>query len=536
MSLHLRTIVTGLFAVMLTILTILLGTIFTNQAGEEVRTEVGESLTGHAVQMEDKLSLFMSNRYQEVQLVSGLRSFKEQNIIREKQLIDELKTKFPSFSWIGITDTEGTVIAASDDILLGESIAERPVFLEATKESFIGDVHDAILLSKLLPNPSGEPLQFVDISVPIKDETGKFIGVFATHLSWEWAKEMEQNLLKATNSKDETEVLIVSNRDRTVLLGPEGLVGQQIEKDLLDQLASSTEPNEVVEWNNKRYVTGYAMEDGYGDYEGLGWHVIVRQPEEIAYNGVNNLERFMWVISIISIIGFALIGWAIADQIAKPLRTITVAAKEIGRGSQREMPVVQGIRDVEDLSLSIRNMVQTITTTQSRLIHMESLAHQDTLTSLPNRIALYEKMEESIAGSKEPWIILFMDLDGFKAINDVYGHKAGDQVLITVANRLKHFAKENQFVSRLGGDEFVFLMKVESEHIQAHGQACMNEIIALIQKPIALNDQSVSIGCSIGAAVYPTDSDHPIEAMHLADEALYASKEKGKGIGTFYSK
>lgn len=536
MSLHLRTIVTGLFAIMLTILTILLGIIFTKQAGEEVRTEVGESLTGHAVQMEDKLSLFMSNRYNEVQLVSGLRSFKEQNITREKELIEELKTKFPSFSWVGITDAKGTVVVASDDILLGESIAERPVFLEALSEPFIGDVHDAILLSKLLPNPSGEPLQFVDISVPIKDETGQFIGVFATHLSWEWAKEMEQNLLKATNSKDQTEVLIVSNRDRTVLLGPDDLVGKSLGKSLLDQISSSTEPNEVVEWNGKKYVTGYAMENGYGDYEGLGWHVIVRQPEKIAYSGVNNLERFMWIISIISIVVFALIGWAIANQIAKPLRKITVAAKEIGQGMQREMPVVQGIRDVEDLSLSIRNMVQTITTTQSQLIQMESLAHQDTLTSLPNRIALYEKMEATVAGTDETWLILFMDLDGFKAINDVYGHKAGDHVLIVVANRLKRFANENQFVARLGGDEFVFLTRIHEDELETVGQACMDEIIEQIKSPISLHEQSVTVGCSIGAAVYPIDSNHPIEAMHLADEALYASKQRGKSVGTFYKK
>jgi sensor histidine kinase regulating citrate/malate metabolism len=72
MSIHLRTIVTGLFAIMLTILTILLGAIFTNQAGEEVRSEVGESLEGQAFQLADKLGLFMSNRYNEVQLVSGL--------------------------------------------------------------------------------------------------------------------------------------------------------------------------------------------------------------------------------------------------------------------------------------------------------------------------------------------------------------------------------------------------------------------------------------------------------------------------------
>lgn len=521
---------------MLTILTILLGTIFMNKASEEVRIEVSHSLTGHAIQMSSKLDLFMSNRYSEVQLVSGLPSFQNQNSVEKKKRIQELKTKFPSFSWIGITNAEGTVIVASEDILLGESIAERPVFMEARNAPFIGDVHDAVLLSKLLPNPSGEPLQFVDISVPLTNEIGEFMGVFATHLSWEWAEEVEQTVLEATQERDKTEVLIVSNRDRTVLLGPDDLVGQSIDKELFDTITKSSENNKVVDWSGEKFVTGYAMGDGYGDYKGLDWHVIVRQPEAVAYIGVSNLVQFMWIIGGISILLFALIGWVVANQISRPLRTITIAAKEIGRGTKREMPVVRGIRDVEDLSISIRNMVDTITTAQSQLIHMEFLAHQDTLTSLPNRIALYEKMEAIIMGTKDTWLILFMDLDGFKAINDRLGHKSGDQVLIVVANRLKHFAKEHQFVARLGGDEFVFLTPVNSEQIKTSGQTCMDEIIEIIQIPIAVDDQTVTVGCSIGAAVYPNDSDHPIAVMHLADEALYASKQKGKSMGTFYKK
>lgn len=201
--------------------------------------------------MSDKLDLFMSNRFGEVQLVSGLPALQEQNLIEENKRILELKIQFPSFSWIGLTDADGTVIDSSDDILLGESIEERPVFLEARNAQFIGDVHDAVLLSKLLPNPSGEPLQFVDISVPLTNEEGQFIGVFATHLSWEWAEEVEQTLLKATKGQPKTEVLSVSNRDRTVLLGPDDLVGQSLDKELFDTITAPIENNEVVEWSGQ---------------------------------------------------------------------------------------------------------------------------------------------------------------------------------------------------------------------------------------------------------------------------------------------
>jgi hypothetical protein len=79
-------------------------------------------------------------------------------------------------------------------LLVGKSILERPIYQEAVEHPFIGDVHDAILLAKLLPNPSNEPLQFVDISVPIMNSQGEFKGVIASHLSWAWANEIKEFL------------------------------------------------------------------------------------------------------------------------------------------------------------------------------------------------------------------------------------------------------------------------------------------------------------------------------------------------------
>lgn len=536
-SVNLRTIVTILFASMLTLLTFIIGSLFTDRAGEEVRKEVGQSLAGYSFQMADKLDLFMATRYKEVQLVSGLPAFRNQNIEETQRLIDELKEKFPSFSWIGLTDANGTVIASSDGILKGESIAERPVYLEALQEPFIGDVHDAVLLSKLLPNPSGEPLKFVDISVPVFSETGEFIGVFATHLSWEWAEEVKQTLMKSTNKQKNSEIFIVSNRDHTILLGPEQLVGKPIDPTIMESLIDSNMQWIETTWdNNRNYVTGYARGEGYADFDGLGWHVIVRQPTEEAYAGAKELEFFMFVIGAVAILIFSLIGWMLADQIARPLRKITLAASEITKGKKQEMPIVHGVKEVEVLSLSIRNMVQTITQTQTALTQMESLAHQDTLTGLPNRIALYEKMQTDLMDSKNKWLILFLDLDGFKLVNDQYGHLTGDKVLNVIAQRLIKGASKEQFVSRLGGDEFVFLSAIKSEDPYHEGELCMSNIVSLICKPIQLGETTITVGCSIGAAIYPIDSIHPIEAMHLADEALYVSKENGKNQGTFYKK
>jgi diguanylate cyclase (GGDEF)-like protein len=536
MSVYLRTIVTLLFAGMLTILTFLLGSIFTDKATEVVQKEVGQSLAGYSFQMADKLDVFMATRFKQVQLVGGLPAFREQNLAKEQMLIDELKLKFPSFSWIGLTDAQGKIIASSDGILKGESIAERPVFLNAQTEPFIGDVHDAVLLSKLLPNPSGEPLQFVDISVPVFDENKAFSGVFSTHLSWNWAEEVKNTLTNTPNQEEELEVLIVSKRDNTILLGPKDLVGKPMNAELMSSLKSSDNQWTLAKWsNNKTYVTGYALGDGHEEYGGLGWTVVVRQPIDVAYEAITELEEFVWVVGGVCIFLFSLVGWILADQIARPIRMIAAAAREVGESRRSEIPVIHGVKEVEELSISIRNMVQTITMTQTALNQMETLAHRDTLTGLPNRIALYEKMEATLLQSDEKWLIFFMDLDGFKDANDRYGHLTGDMVLKVVAERLTKFANHQQFVSRLGGDEFVFLTPCNQADCVEEGQACMDEIISLIGEPIRLTEANVTIGCSIGAAIYPLDNNHPIEVMHLADEALYVSKQNGKNQGNFYS-
>ena len=536
MSVYLRTIVTLLFAGMLTILTFLLGSIFTEKATDVVQKEVGQSLEGYSFQIADKLDFFMATRFTEVQLVADLPAFRTQDLQREQILIDELKSKFPTFSWIGLTDAKGKVIASSDGILKGESIAERPVFLNAQKEPFIGDVHEAVLLAKLLPNPSGEPLQFVDISVPIFNENKEFLGVLATHLSWEWAEEVKQTLINTPNQEDEFDVFIVSKRDNGIILGPKSMLGKPIEEQVLSDQKNSKDEWSITEWvDNKTYVMGSTLGDGHADYNGLGWTVIVRQPIDVAYEEIIELKQFMWTIGGIAILLFSMIGWVLADQIARPIRNIASAAREIGEGLRSEIPVIHGVKEVEELSISIRNMLQTITTTQTALTEMESLAHQDTLTGLPNRIALYEKMETTLLMSDEKWLIFYMDLDGFKNVNDQYGHLAGDLVLQVVAERLTNFANETQFVSRLGGDEFVFLTICNKEDPIERGHACMKEIISLICEPMLIAEEKVTVGCSIGSAIYPLDSDHPIEAMHLADEALYVSKQNGKNQGNFYT-
>lgn len=167
--------------------------------------------------------------------------------------------------------------------------------------------------------------------------------------------------------------------------------------------------------------------------------------------------------------------------------------------------------------------------------HIHHLAHYDALTSLPNRLLFMERLRQNIVMTRRkgtPLALFFLDLDGFKKINDSLGHDAGDLLLQEVALRLKKYMRESDTVSRLGGDEFTIIIDGYSE---------VNDIIIVVNKilkelsaPFKIGERFVYITASIGISIYPEDGHDIQELIKNADTAMYAAKEKGKNRYEFY--
>ncbi|MBM7605486.1 diguanylate cyclase (GGDEF)-like protein [Metabacillus crassostreae] len=539
---NLRTFFAISFLCFIVLLTASLTIVLSMKSSNEIKDEIGDSTSNIAYQMSDKLDFFMWSRYSEIEMLSQLNLFKEdQNNNDKKILINSLQESIPVFSWVGLTDANGNIVVSTDDILTGANIAERPVFKEATKQPFIGDVHEAVLLAELLPNPSGVPLEFVDISFPIFNQNGDFKGVLATHLSWEWSREIENSIIKPyqknlDNSK-QMEVFIVSSSDQTILLGPEKMLGKTLAPNILKREYALNNSWEIKKWSDgKEYLTGYSIGDGYSNYPGLDWTIIVRIPVEQAFTSVENLQNYTILIGIIAAVIFAILGWFLASKISTPLNEISKAANQLKEGNKVDIPHFKRIKDLHVLSVSLREMVATITETKSELGQMKRLAHKDSLTGLPNRIALYSYIDKKLESeADEKYLFLFLDLDGFKDVNDTFGHQAGDQLLKVVANRLQQIAEEADFVGRLGGDEFIIIARSKTSSPLEEGKKLGQQIIESINKSISLNEKDeVVIKCSIGGAIWPDYSIEPDDIIQLADEALYQSKRTGKNKFTFY--
>ena len=163
-------------------------------------------------------------------------------------------------------------------------------------------------------------------------------------------------------------------------------------------------------------------------------------------------------------------------------------------------------------------------------------AYHDLLTKLPNRAMLYDRLDLAIKQAErtnEALIVMFLDLDRFKLINDSFGHVVGDQLLIDVAERLKTEIRTGDTLARLGGDEFMLLLPQPTSREQAERVA--QKLIASMQQPFFLKNKEVYVNVSIGISVYPDDSSDINTLVKNADMAMYEVKSSGKNGFIFYN-
>jgi two-component system chemotaxis family response regulator WspR len=169
-------------------------------------------------------------------------------------------------------------------------------------------------------------------------------------------------------------------------------------------------------------------------------------------------------------------------------------------------------------------------------VRLQHMAHQDALTQLPNRPLLLDRLTMVLAQAKrnKQFIaVLFLDLDNFKPVNDLYGHQAGDEVLKTVAQRLLTCVRETDTVARLGGDEFAIILAELNDPLSV--AAVAEKIILSISAPIMLTgDRQHKLGISIGISIFPDDAKEIDRLLAYADHAMYESKRGGKNRYSFY--
>ncbi|WP_299472753.1 EAL domain-containing protein [uncultured Roseibium sp.] len=284
----------------------------------------------------------------------------------------------------------------------------------------------------------------------------------------------------------------------------------------------------------------------------VGWGVMIPQPIAELQQKADDARRSAVIVLVIGVASALALALLVSLRVVRPIEQITRASSRIA-GGEMSLPEVQGSSrflpiEFNELSKRFREMVLRLRENMSTI---NALAYQDLVTGLGNRTYLHQQLSGAISEGQRGTLLL-IDLDGFKSVNDMYGHDVGDKVLEAVGERLctvlgvrKLADYENDelkqgpstaflhpLVTRLGGDEFAIWLPSE-DHAQISGLAA--DIVERIREPIIVYGTQTVIGASVGLAQYPEHGSDRSSLMKAADLAMYDAKKAGKDRFVAYS-
>lgn len=387
---------------------------------KNLEADIGRDLAELAFQTTDKLDRGMYERYREVKLMAERYEITNPDVpvATKRAVLESMQSTHPYYAWIGLTDNRGAVKISTKGMLEGKDVSARPWFAAAYKGGHLHDVHEAVLLAKLLPNSRGEPKRFFDIAFPYRDASGAIAGVFGTHLSWQWAADVERSVLRPLAERKAVDTLILS-KEGVALLGPKAYADQRLDQESFRRARHDRNGSLIEVWpDGKRYLVGYSQSAGYESYPGLGWVVVVRQPLEEAFRPVEDLRsQILWAgLCAAALVSFLV--WVFSRNITRPLARITRYADALRAGQAREIPVIRSrLTEVQILQSALNALLAKLLANEQGLRELNATLE----TRVGERTAeLHAAVEETRKGEHRVKAIIDTALDAFVGV-DAHG-------------------------------------------------------------------------------------------------------------------
>lgn len=261
------------------------------------------------------------------------------------------------------------------------------------------------------------------------------------------------------------------------------------------------------------------------------WLLISRQPTEDAFQPAKNTLRNTVLISVLVALPVIALMLAALNRLLAPLSQLSKELHAMADGTRPMHPLpMQTTEEISDVTESFNRLQHKLNEQEQRLAEM---VRHDILTGLPNRRLIEERMDrelQRIQRSQSGMALLFLDIDGFKPVNDAFGHQTGDRVLIEIARRLCDTVRDIDTVARLGGDEFLILLTDTPQPLEAAKRVAL-QCIEVLSEPIRIDDIEVRIGVSIGittCAPHEAASMSTWRLVNQADAAMYQAKAAGR--------
>ncbi|MBU0891688.1 MAG: sensor domain-containing diguanylate cyclase [Gammaproteobacteria bacterium] len=540
------------FGTLVVMLSVLLSLAFGELFKRRLQRDAGESLQMVAENAGKLLANGLLERSREAEVLASAEVIWTQGLEapEAQHLLARSQATRPSNLWIGVADAQGVVRSATNGMLVGQSVSERPWFKAGIKEVHVGDVHPAKLLEKLLPPlASGEPYRFVDFAAPIRLGPTT-VGVLGIHGSWEWTREVLESLTPPRSDESSLE-LFIFDREGEMILAPSGqtaalqAAGQRLPEGLHinNNRDGGRIDTAVVRWQDQqRYLTAATQLQPRNAPSDLGWLIVARQPVELAFAEANRTVRMTLAMGLIAALLASALAWMAARRLSEDLDALANAASAVEAGKPgADIPAVYSNREVTKLSVALGRMTHRLLAAREameekvrvRTLELEAAnraldlqARTDALTGLLNRRGFETQMAFGLAMARRsgrPLSLITVDVDHFKRVNDTYGHEAGDEVLRRLARTLEERLRGSDVIARLGGEEFVVLLPdTDLAGAQAIAQALV-QAMADQQDPVV-----GSITVSAGVASMRGLQDNGTDILRRGDAALYEAKGQGR--------
>ncbi|MBD8067169.1 hypothetical protein IC608_16990 [Devosia sp. PTR5] len=243
-------------------------------------------------------------------------------------VVARLEQDIGKMSWIGVADRNGTVLAASQDMLVGESVGQRQWFQQGLAGPFAGDVHEAVLLAKLLETNNDDPIRFIDFSAPIRNGSGAVVGVIGTHINWKWVEQ----LVTEASQVLQLHTFIVS-RSGDVVLQTDPAEGDISRLRSFRAATLGVKTTELENWpDGQTYLTATVPQVTYGTLPSFGWNMIARLDQSFI-DGADNGYRTRMLAAALGIFLLVLVVFgSVTALILRPLRSLAENLQRLAHG------------------------------------------------------------------------------------------------------------------------------------------------------------------------------------------------------------
>lgn len=546
-NLSLRSQMAVVFGTLVVGLSVLLSVAFGELLKLRIQRDAGVSLQLVATNAGRLLADGLRTRQREVEVLAaseviwtqGLDTPEVQHVLQRSQAMH------PHSAWIGVADAQGIVQAATGGLLVGQSVAERPWFQAGLQAAYVGDLHAAKLLEKLLPpTASGEPYRFVDFAAPIRLGPTT-VGVLGVHGSWEWTREVMEGMLPARSDDTALDLFVFDQRGQMIFSraqkAPDAAAGNP--QTLPWEADGSRTGASVLRWgDDHRYLTAASSLGSDSVAANLGWTVVARVPVEVAFAEADGAVLRAVGLGLLAGVLASALGWLAARRLSHDLDALATAAARVEADQAgADIPVTEGSLEVRKLSSALNRMTQHLVRARGaleekvrlRTLELEAAnraldlqARTDALTGLLNRRGLEGQMAFNVAlarRSSRPLSLIAVDVDHFKQVNDSFGHEAGDEVLRRLARLLEDRLRASDVVARLGGEEFVAVLPdTDLAGAQAIAQALVDACAARADAVVG----RITVSAGVSTLTGPTDTATAM--LRRADMALYEAKGQGR--------